>query len=143
MQPEQKIQTARYALSHEGALANFMSKVQRAALAVLLSSEEGEAIADTIIEYAKRIVDMPQTYQTDGQGWDAVAHLHYFHGGHDWYITEKDKGTGDPNDTQQIQAYGLADMGCPEIGYIPIQTLIENNIELDLYWTPKPLKECK
>jgi len=57
----------------------------------------------------------------------------------DWYITEKDMGD------EQIQAFGLADlgMGFPELGYISIEELVENGVELDLHWTPKTLAEVK
>ncbi|MHB1531426.1 hypothetical protein [Acidithiobacillus sp.] len=47
---------------------------------------------------------MPKNYDTDGQGGDAVAFLHYFTGSWDWYITEKDV---DSDDKGQIQAFGL------------------------------------
>jgi hypothetical protein len=34
-------------------------------------------------------------------------------------------------------------MGHPELGYISIEELVANGIELDLYWTPKTLAEVK
>ncbi len=82
---------------------------------------------------------MPKTYEQDGKGDDAVVYLHYFRGDMDWYITEKDM------EAEQHQAFGLADlgMGFPELGYINISELIDNNVELDLYWEPKTLREVK
>jgi hypothetical protein len=136
-----KIQRAIVELSGEGVLSHFMSKAQRVTLGVLVKGEEGEGFADIVLGLAERIVNMPKTYETDGQGEDAVAHLHYFHGSMDFYISEKDRGDITP-DTRQHQAFGLADMGYPELGYVSIQELIDSGIELDLYWTPKPLKEC-
>ena len=38
---------------------------------------------------------------------------------------------------------GFANLGDPqnaELGYISIQELIDCNVELDLYWEPKPLQ---
>ena len=75
-----------------------------------------------------------ETYETDGQGLNAVASLHYFTPAFDFYITEKDH-TG--NGTQQ--AFGLACAHEREIGYISIRELVEAGAELDLYWTPQTL----
>lgn len=44
------------------------------------------------MEIAQIIETMPSSYETDGQGMAAIAHLHYFGGPGDWYITEKDRG---------------------------------------------------
>jgi hypothetical protein len=85
---------------------------------------------------------MPVTYATDGQGDDATVHLHYFTGGCDWYITEKDAGT--PDEPGQRQAFGLANLGYGgELGYISIAELIANGAELDLYWRAVPLRTVK
>ena len=79
---------------------------------------------------------LPLPYGTEDQGDDAIAHLHYFRGGMDAWITERDSSV------EQHQAYGLIDLGHgAELGYISIQELIDNNMELDLYWSPKPLKD--
>lgn len=136
-----KIQRAIVELSSEGVLSHFMCDAQRVTLGMLVKGdEEGEAFADIVLGLAERIVKMPTSYQTDGQGNEAVVHLHYFLGNMDFYITEKDQGDTSP-DTRQHQAFGLADMGEPELGYISIEELIQNGIELDLYWTPKVLRE--
>lgn len=122
-------------------LDHFMPPIQKAVLEEGLRSEDAPDIAMTIIQIAKTVSSMPHTYQTDGQGESAIVHLHYFHGGMDWYITEKDQGDQDTSDMRQHQAFGLANMGEPEFGYISIEELIQNGIELDLHWTPKALKE--
>jgi hypothetical protein len=61
----------------------------------------------------------------------------------DWYITERDIGDGD--DDTQHQAFGLADLGVgePELGYISIAELIDNNVELDLHFDPTPISQLK
>ena len=81
------------------------------------------------------IITMPKPYETDGQGRDAIVHLHYYLNGMDWYIMERD------GSAEQHQAFGYAclGMGMDELGYISILELIENGAELDLHWTPKEL----
>lgn len=126
-------------------LKNFMPESERFALACGLRGEEGWHFVDQIIQTTILIQDMPKTYDQDGKGMEAIAYLHYFRGGMDWYITEKDMGDpADPDDTRQHQAFGMADIGYgPSLGYISIQELIENGVELDLHFTPTPLKELR
>jgi hypothetical protein len=118
---------------------DFVSDSQLEAMGDGVRGEEGEFFKTLFVKLAETITNMPVTYKTDGQGDEAIVHLHYFRGNMDWYITEKDMGD------EQIQAFGLADlgMGFPELGYISIQELVDNGIELDLYWTPKTLGEVK
>lgn len=130
-----------------GALATlkpFMPIIQMIVLKTSLQGEEGGYFAGMLVDLAARVANMPMTYQQDGLGLDAVAHLHYFSAGADWHITEKDIGA--PGDhMEQRQAYGQADLGHgPECGYISIVELIRcRGVELDLYWTPKTLAEVR
>ena len=82
---------------------------------------------------------------SEPRGQAAVAHLHYFRGGSDWWITELDAGSEDDEEPgQQRQAFGLADLGYgAELGYIDIEELVAAGVELDLHWTPKPLSEIR
>ena len=99
----------------------------------LTASEEADAFADIVLTLAERVKAMPQPYETDGQGKNALAQLHYFVGSYDGYIVEKD--TSD----KQIQAFGWASFGYGfEAGYISIDELLEL-AELDLYFTPCPV----
>ena len=67
----------------------------------------------------------------------ALAHLHYFIGGCDWWIVEKDS---DPDHAGQVQAFGIADLGMgAELGYISIPELLENGAETDLYFKAKTI----
>jgi hypothetical protein len=118
---------------------DFVSDSQLEAMGNGVRGEEAEFFKTLFVKLAERINTMPKTYEQDGKGDDAIVYLHYFRGNMDWYITEKDMGD------EQIQAFGLADlgMGFPELGYISIQELVDNGIELDLYWTPKTLAEVK
>ncbi len=83
---------------------------------------------------------MPETYGQNGMGDQAVVYLHYFCNAGDFYITEKDS---DPDGDGQIQAFGLADLGYPELGYISIQEIISAGVELDINWSPVTLEQIK
>ena len=118
-------------------LAPFITRGQWHALWKLCQHGEEQAYFRQMVQdLTTRIEAMPQTYEQDGLGLRAVAHLHYFTPAFDFYITEKDR-TG--NGTQQ--AFGLACAHEREIGYISIRQLVEAGAELDLYWTPKTLAE--
>lgn len=119
-------------------LKRFLGEPQRRILKSLLTGEEGAHFAAILSEYAERISTMPKTYQTDGQGDDAMVHLHYFRGNGEWFIIETDQ------EEEQLQTYGYADLGGGgECGYINIEELCANGVELDLYFEPKPLREIK
>ena len=122
-----------------GVLRGFMSAGQLDILRANSHGEEGSYFVDKVIEMSNIVTSMPKTYETDGLGDNAVCILHYFRGDMDWYITEKDC------EMPQYQAFGWCDLGwgCPELGYVSIKELIENNVELDLFWEPKPLREVK
>jgi len=117
-------------------LRRFVSPAQLRTLADGCRSEEMQFFFDKIVEMTGIINGMPQTYQTDGQGEDAIAHLHYFIGDSDFYITEKDMYE------EQHQAFGLVKMWERELGYISIDEITHAGAELDLHWTPKPIKDC-
>ena len=117
-------------------LQNFISKPQYQLLLNLAqNSPEASYFKDKLAEIEQTINTMPKTYETDGQGNNAIAYLHYFKGGGDWYIVEKDM--------QNVQqAYGLVNLGYDgEIGYISIEELIKNDVELDLHFQPTKIKE--
>ena len=103
--------------------------------------EERQYFFDKLVEMADIVTRMPKTYETNGQGDNAVAYLHYFSSSCDWFITEKDE---DSDGEGQIQAFGLADLGYGgELGYISIAELITLNVELDLHFTPCTLAQIK
>lgn len=117
-------------------LKRFIGRNQLYVIGSGLSGEEKQFFFDKAVEMANRIETMPKTYEQDGKGMEAVAYLHYFIGNMDWYITEKDI------EGEQHQAFGLANLGHGgELGYISIVELVENNVELDFYFTPKPLSQ--
>ena len=121
-------------------LTEFMPTAELKVMTQGLFGEEADYFLKKLVETAEVINTMPKTYETDGQGNAAIAWLHYFKNGFDWYITEKDV---DSDNEGQIQAFGLVKMYETEVGYINIRELIANGVELDLHWTPKSLAEIK
>jgi hypothetical protein len=117
-------------------LSSFISTTQLQALSALCHGEEKQFFYDKLVELANIIENMPVTYATDGQGDQAIVHLHYFTAGADWYITERDVYD------KQLQAFGKADLGHGgELGYIRIVEIVKCGAELDLHWQPKKLAE--
>lgn len=123
------------------ALRHFIGRNQSRVRAHLANhSEEAAYFAEVIATFVERVRTMPHTYQQDGKGDEAVAHLHYFVGGCDFYITEKDRS---PDDGQH-QAFGLTSLGFePELGYINVPEILSAGAELDLHFTPKTLREIR
>ena len=123
-------------------LDEFICKDELASIADGCRGEEKQFFFDKLVEMAGIVSTMPKTYEQEELGDQAVAHLHYFRGNQDWYITEKDMET--PEEPGQHQAFGLADFGDGgELGYISIVELIAHGVELDLYFRPKTLAEVR
>lgn len=113
---------------------------ERQAIYAGLRGEERAYFRSILADLAERVKTCPRTYDQDGLGDAAVAHLHYFHGGADWWITELDR------DGLVDQAFGFACLGDPgnaELGYISIRELVQAGVELDLHYTPEPLAAIK
>lgn len=112
------------------------SRAQFETVRELMNGEEGQFFADTVHRMLGIFEQMPKTYETDGQGRDAVAHLHYFRGGCDWWIVEKDSDTDGEG---QLQMFGVADlgMGGREAGYISLPEILGIGAELDFHYTPR------
>jgi len=121
-------------------LSLFMSQYQLLAVGLGLKGEEKDWFEAKMVAVENIINSMPEVYGQDGLGDKAIVYLHYFKNGCDWYITEKDSVVGEP----QYQAYGYANLGYgAELGYISIVELLDNNVELDFHWSPKPWSEVK
>jgi len=120
-------------------LAEFIGRSQRHCVAELLKGEEGQYFADKLAALAAIVAAMPTTYAQEEQGMNATAHLHYFRGCADWYITEKDINT---DGAGQLQAFGLVDFGNGlEFGYISIPDILAAGAELDFHFTPITLAQ--
>jgi hypothetical protein len=116
------------------ALQHFIGATQKMVLAEVIDGEESQFFVGKLNELANIMSTMPKTYETDGQGDEAIAHLHYFTAGFDWYITERDM------EEEQLQAFGLACLFEKELGYISIDELLRNGAELDLHFEPRAIK---
>jgi len=120
-------------------LAGFISLGQLRTMTAGCRGEEGPYFSGKLREMAERIKNTPETYGQDGLGNEAVAHLHYFRGGMDWHITEKDSN---PDGQGQRQAFGLANLGYgAELGYISLPEILAAGAELDLHYTPRTLAD--
>lgn len=141
-------------------IINFIPKDQYKVLQQDINPEKTEEykfFQDKVKELHDIIISMPKTYQTDGQENSAIAYLHYFMSGGDWYMTEKDKGDGKIGKDglgEQVQAFGYNVVDFVEFPYaknnyfsIPeidkLHFKFPNPLQLDLYWTPKTLAEIK
>lgn len=117
-------------------LREFIGPNQRHAIKQACQGEEREFFLNKLEALAELIRTMAQTYDQDGKGDQATAYLHYYRGGCDWYITEKDRAGA------QLQAFGQADLGYgPELGYISLVELLACGVELDLHFTPCTLAD--
>jgi hypothetical protein len=126
-----------------GRLHDFLGAGQRAVIVAGLRGEERAAFAEIVRDLCARLDAAPTTYETDGQGYAATAFLHYFLGGCDWWIVELDRGAdGDTPADFQRQAFGISSLGFePEMGYISISELLAMGAELDLYYTPRTVRD--
>lgn len=120
-------------------LRRWIGPAQLAAMRSGLRGEESAYFRERFAAVAATVAAMPATYAQDGMGDRAVAHLHYFTSGADWWITERDA------EPEQLQAFGLADLfhDGGELGYISIVELLANGAELDLHFTPRTLAEVR
>ncbi|MGL5453072.1 MAG: hypothetical protein ACRDBT_11960, partial [Aeromonas sp.] len=115
-------------------IKHFINRNQYRTIADAMRGDDKAHFIDKARLLADIINGMAETYEQDGKGMDATAYLHYFGGSKDWYITEKDSQGG------TRQAFGWTGAGeGGELGYISIDDLTRSNIELDLYFDPKPL----
>jgi hypothetical protein len=140
-EPEPTPATLQQGLSALAEISVFVPRVQRKVIQSGMRGEEGQFFIDKMMELRARIMGMPKSYDTDGQGGRAIAYLHYFAAAGDWWITERDTVFD-----EQDQAFGLADLGqgYPEKGYISITELVNSGrVELDLHFTPKSLNEVQ
>ncbi len=118
------------------AVHGILPKAQRAFVQQLLHGPEARFFSDKMRELEALLPTIPDLRETDGQGEDAVVHLHYFTGSADWYITEVVRDPEYAGD-----AFGLADlgMGFPELGYMSLPEIMEV-AELDFHFAPRPLR---
>jgi hypothetical protein len=122
-------------------LNQFIGKSQIAVLEEAIKGEEGLHFSQMLLTLYNNILSIPKPYETEDQGDAVSVRLHYFNGGSDWYIIERDI------DGDQIQCFGFAclngDKQNAEFGYINIAELIKYGVELDLYYKPQTVEDIK
>jgi hypothetical protein len=110
---------------------------------------EEEALASELAKQAHTLVppeiatQLPPLYANEGQGEDAIAHLKLFTPWTNWtwYASEYDPG--------ERLCFGVVVGHERELGYFSIAELEAIRgpgglrIERDLYWKPRPLRECR
>ena len=128
---------------------NFIPPHQLKFIKAVTKLEEGEFFIGKLAEIEETINSMPKTGDNEDEekyipAKDQVVYLHYFVGGCDWLISERDIDTDGEG---QIQAFGWANLGDnqnAEFGYICIPELFTlPMIQLDLYWTPKTFSQLQ
>jgi hypothetical protein len=79
---------------------------------------------------------LPPLYSQDGKGERAIALVHFFTGGYDFFASEFDPEEG--------LFFGVAKLFERELGYASADEFASlGKLERDLYWTPKPLSACR
>lgn len=101
-------------------------------------SEEKQFFIEKAKEIADIIKAMPDLYEQDGKGENAIVYLHYFAPSFDTYILEINRN--DPSD-----AFGLtiSHDSAVELGYVNINELKKYSVELDLHFVPKTVGEIR
>jgi hypothetical protein len=119
----------------------YLSAAQLSVMGEACRGEEGDWFRQRLIDLQREIERMPATYAQDGKGDNAIAALHYFNAGSDWYILEKDVDGG----IQQAFGYAIlnGDFENAELGYISIAELVAHGVELDLHFKPRTLAAIK
>lgn len=122
-------------------LMNFTSTGQYEALKEIHRGPEKDSAKEIAQRLAEIIDSMPGPYGTEEtETPEKVIYLHYFQGGSDFYIMERDRIPG-----RQYQAFGYTilngDLENAEFGYIDISGLIELGVELDFHFKPIKFKE--
>jgi hypothetical protein len=116
---------------------------------LIRSSEEKDFFIHCMLKIEALVAAMPHTYQSQDER-DPFVWLHYFGGGYDSWIIEKDKGDkDDPVKGVQHQAYGYVRWQhmpeCAEVGYVSLPEAFQHIriLQLDYHFTPCRLSEIK
>lgn len=100
-------------------------------MSLINESEEKEHYNLLLDKVTSTAFNIPKLYEQDGVK-DPVYHFHYFNSYSDIYILEL---TDD-------RAFGYVNLGQGgELGYVNISEIVENNMELDLYFEPTKSSE--
>lgn len=98
---------------------------------------EWPQFASIIENLGKILQKLPALYAQDGKGYDSIVYAHYFVGGTDIFVTERE---GD-----ELFGYTIlnGDYEMSEFGYSNLCELKGIRVlNLDFYWEPKTLREA-
>lgn len=117
--------------------------VPRQQVGFLMKMDDPTESRDMLLNVVKAYEDIPNLYEQEGKGYNAVAYLHYFVGGTDWWITEYNKSTG------KMFGYVVLneDWQMSEFGYIDSSFFKDNSLsplqkpELDFYFKYKTINQ--
>jgi hypothetical protein len=119
-------------------LGRYIGKKQLATMQQLTHGEEGQWFKQKLLDIELTIDQHAGKCSDDD---DSIVIMHYFHRGGDWWILEI------PKDPDEDAAFGYVRLTampeCAELGSISIDELIENGVELDLYWAPCTLSSVR
>ena len=106
----------------------------------LMEMDDPIEVRDMLSNVVQAYQDIPSLYNQDGKGNNAVAYLHYFVGGVDWWVTEYDRSTG--------IMFGLSSLNNEwNLGYFNVSFFKNNDLspfqkpELDFYFKYQTLNE--
>lgn len=93
------------------------------------------------------LASLPRIGDQSGKGADAIVHVHYFSAAGDWWLTEFDLDGCEAYGYVRLTAFPEgAEWGSVWLPELEELKVVKNGfpiyIERDLYWTPKPLREC-
>ena len=118
-------------------LRPWLSKAQMYFFTMNLVGEEGGYYADKAVELRALIESVPALYHYEDSGEPAMARLHYFRGGTDFYLAETEGASG--------ASYGFGVLGGDylnaELGYSRAIDLASVGLELDFHYKPEPLAD--
>lgn len=113
-------------------IQDFIPFYQLITLRELRQGEEGEFFRNKI----KESVEIPGYCGQDGKGKEAICYLHFFNSGEDFWATEAWAELG------RITLFGwFKGRMDNELAYISMPDLEERGMEIDLYFSPKTVKE--
>ena len=120
-------------------LARYMGWPQWSSLQSLMEGgEEAAFFREIATSLSRCIADMPEIGAHDES---EMVFLHYFLGGSDVWVLEKDADGG----AERVFAFALlnGDARMAELGYVDLSHLILTGFELDFHFSPKPLAEVR
>ncbi|MFK5950604.1 MAG: hypothetical protein QM500_17770 [Methylococcales bacterium] len=118
-------------------LEGFMNPSQLGAIKQNFTGSEQQFFFDKAVELADRIKNMPVTYDQASKGDKAIAYLHYFQGGVDHYIYEKD------SEDEQLQASAATHGFVFELGYLSLVDELKKGFELDMHFSPTSIGDLR